>query len=44
LKPFPAPLFRKIDATAELSRLTDARQQILASDPEIRDVVWMEPA
>jgi len=36
-------LFKKIDATAQLARLTEALQQILASDPEIRDVVWTEP-
>ena len=36
-------LFKKIDATPQLSRLTEAVQQILASDPEIRDVVWTEP-
>ena len=35
--------FKKIDATAPLSRLTEALQQILASDPEIREVVWTEP-
>jgi hypothetical protein len=36
-------LFKKIDATPQLSRLTEALQQILASDPEIKDVVWDEP-
>ena len=36
-------LFKKIDATAQLTRLTDALQQILSFDPEIRDVVWVEP-
>ena len=35
-------LFEKIDATAQLTRLTEALQQILASDPEIRDIVWTE--
>lgn len=35
--------FKKIDATQQLTRLTDALQQILASDPEIREVVWTEP-
>ena len=33
---------KKIDATAQLTLLTEALQQILASDPEIRDVVWTE--
>ena len=36
-------LFRKIDATPQLTRLTKALQQILAADPEIREVVWTEP-
>jgi hypothetical protein len=35
--------FKKIDATAHLMRLTEALQQIFASDPEIRDVRWSEP-
>jgi len=35
--------FKKIDATAQLAELTDALQQILSSDPEIKDVVWVEP-
>ena len=41
--PIVKKFFRKVDATAQLSRLTEALQQILASDPEIRDVVWTEP-
>lgn len=41
--PVVKKLFKKIDATPQLSRLTEAMQQILASDPEIRDVVWAEP-
>jgi hypothetical protein len=36
-------LFRKIDATPQLSVLTNALQQIFASDPEITNVVWTEP-
>lgn len=40
--PIVKKLFRKIDATPHLTRLTEALQQILASDPEIRDVVWTE--
>jgi hypothetical protein len=35
--------FKKIDATPQVSRLIEALQQILASDPEIKDVVWDEP-
>lgn len=42
--PIVKKLFRKIDATPQLTRLTEALQQILAADPEIRDVVWSEPA
>jgi hypothetical protein len=41
--PLVKKLFRKIDATAQLTRLTEALQQILSSDPDIRDVVWTEP-
>lgn len=37
-------LFKKIDATAELARLTAALAEILSSDPEIREVVWTESA
>ena len=35
--------FKKIDVTAPLSRLTEALQQILSSDPDITDVTWIEP-
>jgi hypothetical protein len=41
--PVVKKLFRKIDATAELTRLTEALQQILSSDPEITNVVWRGP-
>ena len=41
--PVVKKFFKKIDATAQLTRLTEAMQQIFASDPEIRDVVWIEP-
>ena len=41
--PVVKKFFKKIDATPQLSRLTEALRQILASDPEIRDVVWTEP-
>ena len=37
-------LFRKVDVTAELARLTEALRQILSSDPEIKDIVWIDPA
>src|SRR4051812_22992296 len=41
--PIVKKLFKKIDATAQLTRLTEAIEQILSSDPEIRDVMWTEP-
>ena len=42
--PIVKKLFRKTDVTAELTRLTGAMQEILSSDPEISDVVWVDPA
>jgi hypothetical protein len=41
--PVVKKLFKKIDATPQLTRLTTALQDILAADPDIRDVVWSEP-
>lgn len=41
--PVVKKLFRTIDATTQLNRLTDALRQILSADPEIREVVWTEP-
>jgi hypothetical protein len=41
--PIIKKLFKKIDATAELTRLTEVLQEILSSDAEITDVVWKEP-
>ena len=35
--------FKKIDATTQLIRLTEAMQQILSSDPEIKEAVWKGP-
>lgn len=40
--PIVKKFFKKIDATPQLTRLTEALQQILASDPDIRDIVWTE--
>ena len=40
--PIVKMFFKKIDATVQLTQLTEALQQILASDPEIRDVVWTD--
>lgn len=34
--------FRTIDATAQLTRLLDAVREILASDPDIREIVWLD--
>jgi hypothetical protein len=41
--PVVKKFFKKIDATPQLSRLTVALQQILSSDPDIRDIEWTEP-
>lgn len=41
--PVVKKFFKKIDATPQLMRLTEALAQILASDPDIRDIVWSEP-
>ena len=41
--PVVKKLFKTIDAAPQLTRLTEALRQILASDPEIREVVWSEP-
>jgi len=41
-RPIVKKLFKKIDATPQLSRLTAAMQEILSSDPDIRDLVWTE--
>jgi hypothetical protein len=42
-KPIVKKLFRKVDATVQLSRLTEALEMILSSDPDIREIVWTEP-
>jgi hypothetical protein len=39
--PIVKKFFKKIDATAQLTRLMAAMQEILSSDPEIKDVVWI---
>lgn len=41
--PVVKKFFKKIDATPQLERLTTALQQILAREPDIREVVWSEP-
>jgi len=42
--PIVKKFFKKIDATAELTKLTEALRQILSSDPDIRDVTWQDVA
>ena len=42
-KPIVKKLFKKVDATIQLSRLTEALENILSSDPDIREIVWTEP-
>ena len=41
--PIVKKLFKKIDATPPLTRLTEALQHILAADPEIREIEWSTP-
>ncbi|MBD3811914.1 MAG: hypothetical protein IE917_06775 [Betaproteobacteria bacterium] len=41
--PVVRKLLRKIDVAPQLSRLVEALQEILASDPDIREIVWAEP-
>lgn len=41
--PVMKKLFKRIDATAQLTELTEAMQQIFSSDTDITDVVWTEP-
>lgn len=43
-RPIVRKLFRKIDATPQLTRLTEALRDILSSDPDIKDVQWGEGA
>src|SRR5205809_6406148 len=41
--PIIKKFFKKMDASEQLARLTEALQQILSSDSDIRNVVWVEP-
>jgi hypothetical protein len=41
--PVVKKFFKKMDATPQLTRLIEALQQILAADPDIRDLAWKEP-
>jgi len=40
--PIIRKLFKKIDATHELTRVVTAMGNILSSDPEITDIEWIE--
>ena len=40
--PVVKKLFKKIDASEELGRLVAELERILSSDPDIRDVEWVE--
>jgi len=42
-KPIVKKLFKKVDATVQLTRLTEALEKILSSDPDIKEIVWTEP-
>ena len=42
-KPLVRKLFKKIDGTAQFTRLIEALQGVLSSDPDIREIVWSEP-
>jgi hypothetical protein len=39
-KPIIRKLFKKINATPQLTRLTDAMREIFSNDPDITDVEW----
>ena len=41
--PIIKKLFKTIDGTAQLARVTEALQQILSSDSDIREIAWSEP-
>ncbi len=42
-KPIVKKLFKRIDLTEPLTRLTEAVNAILSADPDVRAVVWREP-
>jgi hypothetical protein len=41
--PVVKKFFKSIDVTEPLTRLTEALQEILSSDPDIKDVTWIDP-
>jgi len=42
-QPIVRKLFRQVDVTSQLTRLTGAIADILESDPDITDIAWREP-
>ena len=42
-QPITRRLFKKVDATSELTHLISAVDKILAEDTEVSDIVWREP-
>ena len=42
--PIVKKFLKKIDATPQLTRLTGVLQEILDSDPDIREIVWTDPS
>lgn len=43
-KPFIRKLFKKIDTTAKVSRVSEALKKVLESNPDIRDINWISEA
>jgi hypothetical protein len=41
-EPVVRKLFKKIDITGPLTRLVEATEKILSSDPDIREVMWRD--
>lgn len=41
-RPIVRKLFRKVDVTAELTRLVSAMDEILTSDPDVTAIEWTE--
>lgn len=42
-KPTVRKLFKKIDASTQLEKVTESLNEIFTSDPEITDLEWTEP-
>jgi len=43
-KPFVRKLFKKIDTTAKVSRVSEALKKVLESNPDIRNINWTSEA